>query len=125
MCWAPNGNQALTYASRPKESNPLRDLKRSNQTSKFSDSSWIGGHVGTAAVIYKNREEKSCVRLYMGTEDEHTVFDAELAGVAIGVKLLNQVTGKKYMIGLDNQAAIQTTRKEKFIPGQDIINALH
>ena len=82
-------------------------------------------HVGATAVLYKNGEEKSCFRQYMGTEDEHTVFEAELAGVAIGTKLLNQVTGMKYMFSLDNQAVIQTTRKGKAIPGQYIMNVLH
>ena len=80
----------------------------------FSHGSCIGGHVGTTAVLYKNREEKSCVRLYMCTEDEHTVFKVELAGASIGTKLLNQVTGRKYMIRPDNQAAIQTTRMLEF-----------
>jgi len=28
------------------------------------------------------------VRKYMGTEDEHTVFEAELLGAAVGAKLL-------------------------------------
>ena len=61
----------------------------------------------------------------MGTEDEHTVFEVELAGVAINAKLLNKATGRKYMISLDNQAAIQTIKKEKAIPGQYIVNVLH
>ena len=40
----------------------------------FSDGSCIEGHVGTAAVLYKNGVEKGCVRLYIGTEDEHIVL---------------------------------------------------
>ena len=49
----------------------------------------------------------------MGTEDEHTVFEAELAAAAIGAKLLNAKIGTRFTIALDNQAAIQTTRREK------------
>ena len=63
--------------------------------------------------------------LYMGTEDEHTVFEAELAAAAIGAKLLNVELGTRFTIVLNNQAAIQMTRKEKMISGQYLVNALH
>ena len=61
----------------------------------------------------------------MGTEDEHTVFEAELAAAAIGAKLLNVELGTRFTIALDNQATIQTTRREKMISGQYLVNALH
>ena len=53
------------------------------------------------------------VRTYLGTKDEHTVFEAELMGAIMAVKLLKREKGQKFMIGLDNQAAIQTTTQEK------------
>jgi hypothetical protein len=52
----------------------------------FSDGSCIDGGVGAAAVLYKNGKEQKSARLYLGPESEHTVFEAELAGVAMGPK---------------------------------------
>ena len=78
----------------------------------FSDSSYIG-QVGITVIPYKSRIEETCVRLYIGIEDKHTVFEAELAGVAICTKLLNQVIGRNHKIGLDNRVAIWTSGKRK------------
>ena len=61
----------------------------------------------------------------MDTEDEHTMFETELAAAAIGAKLLNAERGTRFTIALDNQAAIQTTRKETMISGQYMVNVLH
>ena len=44
----------------------------------------------------------------MGMEDEHMVFEAELLGVAMDAKLIKTERVGKHMIGLDNQAALQT-----------------
>jgi ribonuclease HI len=91
----------------------------------FSDGSCIDGGVGAAAVLYKNGKENRSARLYLGPESEHTVFEAELAGAAIAAKMLNTERSDKYTVALDNQAAIQTTRREKAIPGQYLVNAVH
>ena len=77
----------------------------------FTDGSCRDGDVGAAAVLYRGGTEKQVVKLYMGTEDEHTMFEAKLAAATIGAKLLNAERGTRFTIVLDNQAAIQTTRK--------------
>ena len=69
--------------------------------------------------------EKQVVRLYLGTQEEHTVFEAELAGAPMGAKLMQLKRGVAFMIGLDSQVAIQTMRRETMILGQYLINALH
>ena len=91
----------------------------------FTDGSCRDGHVGAAAVLYRGGTENQVVKLYMGTENEHTVFKAELAAAARGSKLLNMELDTRFTIALDNQAAIQTTRREKMISGQYLVNALH
>jgi ribonuclease HI len=91
----------------------------------YSDGSCIDGGVGAAAVLYKNGKEQRSARLYLGPESEHTVFEAELAGAAMGAKMLNVERRTRYTIALDNQAAIQTTRRERAIPGQYLVNAIH
>jgi hypothetical protein len=43
----------------------------------------------------------------------------------MGATLLNMKRKGKYMLGVDNQAAIQTTRQENAISGQRLVDALH
>jgi hypothetical protein len=62
----------------------------------FSDSSCIDGGVGAATIVYETRIEKQVARLYLGTNEEHTVFEAELVGAVIGAKLLNMDRGMRY-----------------------------
>jgi ribonuclease HI len=90
----------------------------------FSDGSCIDG-VGVAAVLYKNGEEQRSAWLYLGPESKHTVFEVELVGAAMGAKMLNMEHCGRYSITLDNQAAIQTTRRERAIPGQYLVNVVH
>ena len=113
-CIASNKEQAINEA----ETNGA-DVK------VFTDGSCRDGHVGAAAVLYRGGTEKQVVKLYMGTTDEHTIFEAELAVAAIGAKLLNVELGIRFTIALNNQAFIQTTRREKMISGQYLVNALH
>jgi hypothetical protein len=91
----------------------------------YSDGLCIDGRVGAAAVFYKNGKEQRSAWIYLGPESEHTVFEAELAGAAMGAKMLNVERSGRYMVALDNQAAIQTTRRERAIPGQYLVNAVH
>jgi hypothetical protein len=58
---------------------------------------------------YRNRVEQKVVKLYMGKDREHVVFEAKMAAAAIGGKLLKIERGRRYVIAADNQAAIQTT----------------
>ncbi|KAF8514914.1 hypothetical protein JB92DRAFT_3115324 [Gautieria morchelliformis] len=77
------------------------------------------------AVLYKNGKELKSMRPYMGPESEHMVFEAEVAGAAMGAKMLNMERSSKYTVALDNQAAIQMTRRESVISGQYLVNAVH
>ena len=59
----------------------------------YSDGSCVEGGIGVVAVLYRNGEEKEVVRAYLGTEDEHTVFEAELVGAIMAEKLLKREKG--------------------------------
>ena len=47
------------------------------------------GHIGATAVLYRGGAEKQVLKLYMGTEDVLTIFEAKLAVAAIKAKPLN------------------------------------
>jgi ribonuclease HI len=79
--------------------------------------------------MYKGNKEMKAVRLYLGREREHTVFEAELAGAEISAIMIRRALGRQAelssMIGIDNQVVIKTTRQERGISGQYIIITLH
>jgi ribonuclease HI len=109
-----------------KEEVAIAELRNDTaQVKVFSDGSCIDGGVGAAAVLYRGGEEVQAVRLYLGTEEEHTVFEAELVGMAMGAKLLNMERSAKYTIGTDSQAAMLTTRREKQVSAQYLVDAVH
>ncbi|KAF8466827.1 hypothetical protein JB92DRAFT_3150104 [Gautieria morchelliformis] len=91
----------------------------------YSDGSMIDGGVGAAAVLYRGGVVRRVARKYMGTADEHTVFEAELLGAALGAKMLREEGRGAHTLSLDNQVALQTTREERAISGQYLVNALH
>ena len=63
------------------------------------------------------------MRRYLGTEDGHTVFEAELVGVVMGTHMTSEhVAELGIAICLENQAAISTTTTEKQTAGQYLIN---
>jgi len=73
----------------------------------YANGSGIGGGIGAAAVLFRNGEEKCALRKYLGKEGEHTVFEAEVMGLALAAKL---VRAEMHMdaaeIGTDSQVAL-------------------
>jgi len=49
-----------------------------NEVEVFSDRSGHNSQIGAAAVLYRTRIEKRAIRKHMGSEECHTVFEAEL-----------------------------------------------
>jgi len=73
----------------------------------FSDGSGHDRHIGAATVLYRDSEEKSTLTKYMGTAVQHTVYKAELLGLALVAKLISTELHVPYaMIGADSQVAI-------------------
>jgi ribonuclease HI len=122
----PKWEPAFRIRTPQKEEVAIAELSSDTAQGKvFSDGSCIDGGVGAAAVLYRGGVEVQVVRLYLGTEEEHTVFEAELVGMAMGAKLLNMERSAKYTIGTDSQAAMLTTRREKQMSAQYLVSAVH
>jgi len=49
----------------------------------YSNGSGIGGEVGMAAVLFRNGEEWRVLGKYLGKEEHHTVFKAEVMGLTL------------------------------------------
>jgi len=92
----------------------------------FSDGSGIDSGIGVAAVLYRNGELKATLRKHLGSEDCHTVFEAEVVGLSLAAKLVRRERNvQSVVISADSQAANQATRNMKGRSGQHQVDRLH
>ena len=90
----------------------------------FTDGSRINGGVGAAATLYREGKEVRSLHKHLGPEEHHTVFEAELVGILMGMHLaLEEKSEHGITICVDNQAAISTTTMAKQMAGQYLVKA--
>jgi len=78
----------------------------------YSDGSDVDGGVGAGAVLYRGGREVKRVGYYLGKSEEHTVYEAELVGMIMGLEMIQREERVwRASLCLDNQAAIQATAK--------------
>ena len=75
----------------------------------FTDGSAIDGKVGAAAVLTRAGNPPRALHLHLGPESEHTVHEAELVGILLGMHLISTEKhgSTSFALGVDNQAAIK------------------
>jgi ribonuclease HI len=80
----------------------------------FTDGSAMEGKVGAAAILIRAGRHTWTLRLHLGLEAEHIVYEAELVGIVLGLHILStkKKNGKLALIGLDNQAVIKAFDSE-------------
>ena len=85
---------------------------------RHTDSLIIDKKVGAAAVLTRPGKEHRTLHYHLGKSTEYTIFDAELAGLSMGIHLINTEKAARHRttIGADNQAAINTVQNELSIP---------
>ncbi|KAF8591816.1 ribonuclease H-like protein, partial [Ramaria rubella] len=91
----------------------------------YSDGSCIDGRVGAAAVLFRDGQRKRSLRKYLGKENHHTVFEAELVGMCLGVELLRTERNVNMAsINIGSQAALQSTQNNKPGSGKHLVDSL-
>jgi ribonuclease HI len=105
-----------------KEASITEDTNAQEIVKVYSDGSEINGKVGAAAVMLKPGNPTRVLHFCLGNDTEHTVQEAELVGLLLGVHLIK--TEKKgnttFALGTDNQAAIKALSTDLVQPGQKI-----
>ncbi|THH26704.1 hypothetical protein EUX98_g7484 [Antrodiella citrinella] len=94
----------------------------------FSDGSGYKGKIGAAAILYIDDERVKTLHYHLGTQDEHTVYEAEAVGLILTLHLLTQLTRSlhpRVFIGLDNQAVIRALSDNTPNPGHYLIDITH
>ncbi|GBE89552.1 RNA-directed DNA polymerase from mobile element jockey [Sparassis crispa] len=93
----------------------------------YSDGSDIDSGVGAAAVLYRgDRANPKVLRFYLGKSSEHTVYEAEVVGFILGVKLIHSefVVYSASCAG-DNKASVRATRLRRPAPSHYLLDVLH
>jgi ribonuclease HI len=104
-----------------------KDSKRVDAQAKevikvYTDGSLHNGGVGAAAILYRAGKRPRILKLYLGTAEQHTVYEAELVGLLLGIHLIKteRNSSKECAIGADNQAALKALSSELTKPGQHL-----
>jgi len=78
-----------------------------SEATVFSDRSGHEGAIGAAAVLYRGSIEKKAMRKFMGSEDRHMVFEAELLRMSMAAELIkNKRQIRTLTLGVDSQAML-------------------
>jgi ribonuclease HI len=110
-----------------KEQAEMRELNNEEEIKVYSDGSGCEGGIGAAAVLYKGFRRAKVLRYYLGTMDEHTVYEGECIGIMLGLELIQRETGwvMEVTMVVDNQAAITLTGAGNPTPSSYIIDKIH
>jgi ribonuclease HI len=105
-----------------KEDSKTEDSNAREVYKIYSDGSEINGKVGAAAVILKPGHPTRTLHYHLGSDAEHTVQEAELVGLLLGMHLIKTENKGKtsFALGTDNQGALKTLKTDLRQPGQKL-----
>ena len=96
-------------------------------TRVYTDGSGHDKKIGAAAVLYMNGKERKTLKYFLGSETEHTVYEAEAAAILLALHILTElkVERNKVKICTDNQAVLLGLQNQKPKPGHHLIDKIH
>ncbi|QRV84548.1 Reverse transcriptase from transposon X-element protein [Ceratobasidium sp. AG-Ba] len=96
----------------PSKEAALAAIERVNADVRiYSDGSGIDGGIGAAAVLCRDGQPDKILRLHLGSNKRHVVYEAELVGAMLALHLLANERGvDSAWVGIDNQAVLHTLR---------------
>ena len=105
-----------------KDDSKRADTNTTEQIKVYSDGSAHDGQVGAAAILQRAGKPNRTLRLHLGTTEQHTVYEAELVGMIMGLHLIKTEKKKnmKCALNVDNQAALVAIKSEMNKSGQHL-----
>jgi len=92
----------------------------------YSDGSAIDGGVGAAAILFRNGIRMATLRKYLGRANAHTVYEAEVVGIGLGIELIRrEEVSLQASIAVDSKAAIQATQSTAAGSGAYLMDRVH
>ena len=96
--------------------------------SVYCDGSGYEGGIGASAVLYINSTERCSLQYHLGPDTEHTVYEAEIAGLLLALHLLSSLMSSPrspVIIGLDSQAMIQALMNQRSHLAHHLLDHIH
>ena len=108
--------------SEDRESSMREAANAEEEVQVFSDGSAMEGKVGAAAILLRAGKPARALHFHLGSEDKHTVHEAELVGILLGLHLISTESknGTTFALGSDNQAAIKAFQSNLRSPGHHL-----
>jgi ribonuclease HI len=105
-----------------KDDSKRADANATEKIKVYSDGSAHDGRVGAAAILKREGKPDRVLKLHLGTTDQHTVYEAELVGMIMGLHLIKTEPRNKVRCALsvDNQAALGSVKSEMNKSGQHL-----
>ena len=94
----------------------------------YSDRSGFKGRISASALLYINNRLARSLQFYLGTAQEHTVYEAEGVGLILGLHLLHGLTWQlthPTILGTDSQAVIRALGNQRSHSGHYLLDAIH
>ena len=94
----------------------------------YSDGSGFKGGISASAVLYKKDKVTKVLCYYLGTSKEHTVYEAEGVGAAMGLHLLKGLNGclaSAVSLGTDSQALLKALDNQRSHARHYILDEIH
>jgi ribonuclease HI len=117
--------KTLPYIVRipPDKESSVREARRvADEIQVFSDGSITDNKVGAAAILTRPGKAHRTLHYHLGKSSEYTIYDAELAGMSMGMHLIKteKAARRKTTLGVDNQAAIVAVQDELSTPSHPL-----
>ena len=92
----------------------------------YSDRSGLNGQIGAAVVLYRDSIEQGTFRKHLGSEEQHTMFEAEVLSLPLVIELIKMEAHVwSAVIRADSQDVILANRHTRGTPGQHLAGLLH
>jgi ribonuclease HI len=103
-------------------------MERAHLIQVFCDGSGFEGGVGASAVLYVDNRVDKTLHFHLGSDKEHTVYEAEGIGIAMALHMLkarNRQLTKPTSICSDSQALLKALRNQRPHAGHYILDKIH
>ena len=103
-------------------------IERAHPVQVFCDGSGFEGGIGASAVLYIDNLVDKILHYHLGSEKEHTVYEAEGIGIAMALHLLkvrNRQLTAPLSICSDSQALLKALSNQRPHAGHYILDRIH
>ena len=105
-------------------------VERANQLQGlviYTDSSGHNKRIGVAAVMMRNGRELKKLHYHLGTETDHTVYEAEATAVVLALHMLSGMKERltEVTIGTDNQVVLMGLSNQKSKPSHHLMDKIN